>query len=368
MDKSKLGCKNCFLPGDFPGVVLDEEGVCNQCRVARDTQSEAQSDKGPDFSSLRALGGQLREEARQRASAYDAIIGASGGLDSTYVIYLAKEVMGLNPLVVKYSNGFGHPLADQNLRNACDMLDVDLAMVPPIELERAYLYHAIKALRNLGVFFSSCFSCHFTIAAVVYKLALEHDIGFMLTSTNPYENQLSATIHPYMLRQLWSAFWKAGLKNKVRFAVGEMQAQIALARLKLSFDRLSLRWLKDIPRLHPATPPTLQKIDLSQYVSWDIKAIELLLRKELGWRSPRDGGIPYMRFDCHVLSLIDYSFLKTIGISEHGILTNYLVQNGVFSKQDAQETFDYFGKAAPYIETANEVLSELGIMPIEDVG
>ena len=310
------------------------------------------------------MGAQIRDAAPSRAT-YDAIIGASGGLDSTYVIYLAKQVMGLNPLVVKYRNGFGHPLADQNLTSACAALGVDLVMVPPNPLERQYLYHSIKALRNLGIFFSSCFSCHFTIAAVAYRLAAEHNIGFMLTSTNPYENQLSVTSHGFMLRQLWSAFLRAKLGSKLRFAIGELQAQLALARLKLSFDGLSLRWLKDVTHLHPATPPTIRKVNVSRYVPWDIKAIEELLRRELGWQSPRDGAVPYMRFDCHVLNLIDYTFLKTAGVSEHGILTNYLVQDGVVSKEAARQTFDHFSDARPYIEGANQVLAELGIEPLK---
>ena len=103
----------------------------------------------------------------------------------------------------------------------------------------------------------------------------------------------------------------------------------------------------------------------AEYVPWDIKAIEELLRRELGWQSPRDGAVPYMRFDCHVLNLIDYTFLKTAGVSEHGILTNYLVQDGVVSKEAAQPTFDHFSDAGPYIEGANQVLAELGIEPLK---
>ncbi len=365
MDKDAIGCKTCFLPSDFPGITFDREGICNDCRAANSRRSGGNVDGGLGLEALRALGGQLREDSRRRNSGYDCIIGASGGLDSTYVIYLARQVMDVHPLVVKYSNGFGHPLAEQNLRSACDRLGVDLVVVPPIPLERQYLYHAIKALRHLGIFFSSCFSCHFTIAAVVYKYAAKHNIEFMLTSTNPFESHLSMTSHGFMLRQLSSAFWQARLRNKVAFALGELRAQVTLLRLKHSFDGLSTRWLKNAIRLHPVAPASIQKVNLSQYVPWDLKAIEALLRTKLGWQSPRNTEGPYMRFDCHVLNLVDYSFLKTAGISEHGLLTNFMVQNGIVDKEAAREDFKFFSDASRYVTEANEVLEQLGIERLE---
>jgi len=296
-------CKTCFLTDDFPGIRIDEDGICNDCKQSKASVAEASSIAPLGIEALKELGNQIHSVASKK-SKYDCIIGASGGLDSTYVIYLAIKEMGLNPLVVKYRNGFGHPLADENITGACEKLGVDLVIVEPIALERQYLYLAIKALRNLDVFFSSCFSCHFTIAAIVYKLAKQHNIDFMLTSTNPFESQLSVTSHGFMLRQLWKAFWKTDFISKLKFIMTEIQAQITLARLKLSFDGLSLRWLKNVRRLHPVTPENIKKVNISRYVPWDIRAIENQLREALNWHSPRESEVPYMRFDCHVLNLI----------------------------------------------------------------
>ena len=98
---------------------------------------------------------------------------------------------------------------------------------------------------------------------------------------------------------------------------------------------------------------------------WDLKGIESLLRTRLGWQSPRNTEGPYMRFDCHVLNLIDYSFLKTAGISEHGLLTNFMVQDGIVDKEAAREDFEFFSDASRYVTEANEVLEQLGIEKLE---
>ena len=45
---------------------------------------------------------------------YDTIVGVSGGVDSTYVCYLAKE-LGLKPLAVHFDNGWNSEIAVSNI-------------------------------------------------------------------------------------------------------------------------------------------------------------------------------------------------------------------------------------------------------------
>lgn len=56
---------------------------------------------------------------------YDCIIGVSGGVDSTYVAYLTKQ-MGLRPLAVHFDNGWNSELAVSNIEKTLDKLGIDL--------------------------------------------------------------------------------------------------------------------------------------------------------------------------------------------------------------------------------------------------
>ena len=56
---------------------------------------------------------------------YDCIVGVSGGTDSTYTLYLAKQ-FGLRPLAVHFDNGWNSKLAVKNIKNVCEKLNVEL--------------------------------------------------------------------------------------------------------------------------------------------------------------------------------------------------------------------------------------------------
>jgi N-acetyl sugar amidotransferase len=104
-------------------LAVSADGVCNHCqrydelvgsRVARGAEGKAL---------LSSLVEQIKRKGE--GNPYDCLIGVSGGTDSTYVAYLAKQ-MGLRPLAVHLDNGWNSELAVANVRQVLDVLDIDL--------------------------------------------------------------------------------------------------------------------------------------------------------------------------------------------------------------------------------------------------
>ncbi|MCG2720945.1 MAG: 7-cyano-7-deazaguanine synthase [Thermodesulfovibrionales bacterium] len=62
----------------------------------------------------------------EKGAKYECVATLSGGRDSTYVLYSAVKILGLNILSVSYDNGFRHVQSMKNARNACEVLGVDL--------------------------------------------------------------------------------------------------------------------------------------------------------------------------------------------------------------------------------------------------
>ena len=60
---------------------------------------------------------------------YNCVVGVSGGRDSTYLLYVVKKIMNLNPLAVHYDNGFDSKVSVTNILNVCEKLEVDLETV-----------------------------------------------------------------------------------------------------------------------------------------------------------------------------------------------------------------------------------------------
>ena len=57
---------------------------------------------------------------------FDCIIGLSGGLDSSYVAYIAKEIMGLRPLLLHVDAGWNTEQAVSNIEKLVNGLNLDL--------------------------------------------------------------------------------------------------------------------------------------------------------------------------------------------------------------------------------------------------
>lgn len=88
-------CKKCLQPDTRPGVVFDEEGVCYACRYEEQR-------KATDWSAREEALKAIAEEARSRSSStpYDCVVGVSGGKDSTFQAFYARDKLGLRPLLV----------------------------------------------------------------------------------------------------------------------------------------------------------------------------------------------------------------------------------------------------------------------------
>ena len=72
-------------------VTFDEHGVCDHCRNFDTHIKPYWKPKENDFEGLEHLAAKIRKAGNGRE--YDCILGLSGGADSSYLAYIAKEVM-----------------------------------------------------------------------------------------------------------------------------------------------------------------------------------------------------------------------------------------------------------------------------------
>jgi N-acetyl sugar amidotransferase len=104
-------------------IEFDTVGICNHCR---------RYDSMLSSRVLRGEAGKLMLDSlvrRMKSSGvgreYDCIIGVSGGVDSTYVAWLVKQ-LGLRPLAVHLDNGWNSELAVKNIKRVLSKLNIDL--------------------------------------------------------------------------------------------------------------------------------------------------------------------------------------------------------------------------------------------------
>lgn len=116
-------CTRCVMNNSDPDITFNEQGICNHC-LRYDGELTTRVYHGEEASKkLSALVEVVKKEGKGKE--YDCIIGVSGGVDSTYVAYLTKE-LGLRPLAVHFDNGWNSELAVSNIEKTLKMLGIDL--------------------------------------------------------------------------------------------------------------------------------------------------------------------------------------------------------------------------------------------------
>lgn len=111
-----------MLDSTVPGIRFDENGECQFCKVYDLMDKEYPLNEQTEIR-LKQLVDKIKSTGKKQK--YDCILGISGGTDSTYTLYKAVE-LGLRPLAVHFDNGWNSKLAVQNIKNACNKLNVDL--------------------------------------------------------------------------------------------------------------------------------------------------------------------------------------------------------------------------------------------------
>lgn len=123
MNKTYQQCTRCIMDTSDPNICFDKDGVCNHCHRYYEMLEQRIVNKNESVYKLNEIVKKIKRNGKGKE--YDCIIGVSGGVDSTYVAYLTKE-LGLRPLAVHFDNGWNSELAVSNIEKVLDKLNIDL--------------------------------------------------------------------------------------------------------------------------------------------------------------------------------------------------------------------------------------------------
>jgi N-acetyl sugar amidotransferase len=117
-------CSNCIMDTTDPKITFDERGWCDYCRNYHENILPSWHPNDEGEKALAPLIDRIKKDGRGRD--HDCLIGISGGVDSSYVAYLAKEKFGLRPLMYHVDAGWNSQEAVNNIERLLDGLNLDL--------------------------------------------------------------------------------------------------------------------------------------------------------------------------------------------------------------------------------------------------
>jgi len=171
-------CRCCVMDTTDLNIKFNEVGDCDHCQnFAKYTLPNWPKGQNA-LERIGKLAESIRHEGRGRE--FDCIIGMSGGIDSSYLTYLAKEEMGLRPLVFHVDAGWNSQIAVNNIERLVDGLGIDL-FTEVIDWQE---------MRDLQLAFFKSGVPHIdtpqdhAFFATMYKYAARNNIKYILTGAN----------------------------------------------------------------------------------------------------------------------------------------------------------------------------------------
>ena len=106
-----------------PDITFDEKGICNYYYEYMEAEKQFVLKGEAGKKKFNEIIAKIKADGQGKK--YDCILGVSGGVDSTYLSYLAKQA-GLRVLCVHFDNGWNSELAVQNIQNIVEKCGFDL--------------------------------------------------------------------------------------------------------------------------------------------------------------------------------------------------------------------------------------------------
>ena len=159
-------------------ITFDDKGVCDHCNTYyTDILPKWHTDE-KGHQKLEEIITKIKKEGEGKD--FDCLMGMSGGIDSSYLLYVMKEKYGLRPLVFHVDAGWNSQIAVNNIERLVDGLGLDL-------YTEVINWEEIKDLQL--AFFKSGVSHIDTpqdhaFFATMYKFASKHKIKHILTGGN----------------------------------------------------------------------------------------------------------------------------------------------------------------------------------------
>lgn len=302
-------CTNCVMDTTDSSISFDQAGVCDHCNTFyKDIKPNWHTDERGE-NEIKKIVSKIKKEGKGKD--FDCIMGMSGGIDSSYLLYLAVKKLGLRPLVFHVDAGWNSQEAVNNIEKMVDQLGLDLytEVIDWEEMKDLQLAYFKAGVSNVDTPQDHSFF------ATMYKFANQHNVKYILTggnySTECVRNPLEWMYYQsdsIQLKDIYKKYGKGKLKN---FPI-----------TNILWHKIYLPYIKGIKLIRP--------LDFMEY---DKEAATQFLVDEFGYQR-----YPQKHFESRFTKFYEaYWLTEKFGYDTRKVQYSSLILTGQMTRDDALE-------------------------------
>ena len=159
-------------------IRFDASGVCDHCMTFYTQIKPFWTPNDQGWARIREIADDIKKKGEGKD--FDCIIGISGGIDSSYLTYLAKAKLDLRPLVFHVDAGWNSQEAVNNIERIIDGLGLDLytEVIDWEEMKDLQLAYFKSGVPHIDTPQDHAFF------ATMYKFASQYNVKYILTGGN----------------------------------------------------------------------------------------------------------------------------------------------------------------------------------------
>lgn len=259
-ERSYQRCTRCVMDTTDAMIEFDDEGVCDHCRNFDESIKPFWHPNENRLDELTEIARKIKAEGTGKGGDYDCILGLSGGADSSYAAYIAKEVMHLNPLIFVVDTGWNLNVAVENIEKIVRGLDLDM-------------YTEVINWKEMADFQLAMFKSQISsqdapqdhaIFAALYNYAAKNRIKYVITGSNNSTEFIRPPVQWIYLNDL-----RMYKDIHARYGKRDLKTYPTCGMFKY---RLLYHYVYGMRRFYPL-----------DYVVYDKAEAEAFLNREFGW-------------------------------------------------------------------------------------
>ena len=290
-----------------PDIIFNENGVCNHCLNYQKEENKLPKTEKERTAQFERQIAEIKKNGVGKK--YDAILGVSGGVDSTYLAWLCKE-NGLRVLLMHCDNGWNSELAVMNIQNLCEKTGFDLHTFVMDwdsfkDLQLAFIKAGVVDIE---------LPYDYALYILMFKIAKKYGLKTVLSGHN------LVTEGTYMP--------KSWVHDKIDLAnILDIHKKFGTKRLK-KYPKMGV-----LKFLYYQRTEKLKSYKLLNYVSYNKAEVKKFIIEKLGWR---DYGAKHYE-SIFTRFYQGYILPRRFNIDKRQFHLSVLIQSGQITKQQALE-------------------------------